>query len=316
MESIWTQTCLIPARSALPGDIQTEVAVIGAGMAGLLIADALQNAGHRVVVLEADRIAGGQTCNTTAKITSQHGLSYQKRIRTFGLEKAKQYAAANEAALGEFRRMVSERGIDCDFEEQDAYVYGMDPEALRTESEAAAQLGLPASFAANPPLPFPAAGAVRFSHQAQFHPLKFLRAIAEPLTIYEKTPVKRVQDHFIITNLGTVTADRIVFACHYPFVNFPGMYFARMHQERSYVLALENARIPDGMWIGSGEEVYSLRHYRNLLLLGGGSHRCGDNAQGGKYEALRQRAKEWFPDSREIARWSAQDCVTAAARPI
>lgn len=315
MESIWTQTCEIPARKALPGDEKTEVAVIGAGMAGLLIADALANAGYRVTVLEADRIAGGQTRNTTAKITSQHGPSYRQRLQTLGLEKAKQYAAANEAALAEYRRLILKRGIDCELEEQEACVYGMDPQALRAEAEAAAKLGLPASFREQTGLPFPTAGAVCFAHQAQFHPLKFLKAIAEPLNIYEKTPVKRVQDHRLVTDLGTVTADKIVFACHYPFVNFPGMFFARMHQERSYVLALENAGIPDGMWIGSGKEPFSLRHYGDLVLLGGGDHRCGDNRKGGRYEILRLRAREWFPNSRERAHWSAQDCVTADGVP-
>ena len=78
MDSIWSQTCQIPERAPLEGDIKTEVAVIGAGMAGVLIASALQEAGARVVVLEADRIASGQTRNTTAKITSQHGAHLPK----------------------------------------------------------------------------------------------------------------------------------------------------------------------------------------------------------------------------------------------
>ena len=106
MDSIWSQTCQIPERAPLEGDIKTEVAVIGAGMAGVLIASALQDAGARVVVLEADRIASGQTRNTTAKLTSQHGLIYRKLIDTFGEDKARQYAMANEAALDEYRRII------------------------------------------------------------------------------------------------------------------------------------------------------------------------------------------------------------------
>ena len=178
MDSIWSQTCQIPERAPLEGDIKTEVAVIGAGMAGVLIASALQDAGARVVVLEADRIASGQTRNTTAKLTSQHGLIYRKLIDTFGEDKARQYAMANEAALDEYRRIIIDRDIDCDFKEQCAYVYGDDAEALRAEAECAAALGLPASLTEVTALPFPAAGAVRFERQAQFHPLKLLRAMA------------------------------------------------------------------------------------------------------------------------------------------
>lgn len=317
MESIWSQTCQIQERPPLPGDTDTEVAVIGAGMAGVLIASALQEAGGRVVVLEANRIASGQTRNTTAKITSQHGLIYQNLTQTLGEDRARQYAMANEEAIREYRRIIAENGVDCDFEEQSAYVYGDNADTLRAEAECAASLGLPASFTEKTALPFPAAGAVRFDNQAQFHPLKFLNAVAEPLTIYEHTRVQEAEDHRLVTERGTVTADKIVFACRFPFVNFPGLYFARMHQERSYVLALENAALMDGMWIfaDGSENPYSFRTWNNLLLLGGGGHRCGENSAGGRYDELRQRARAWFPQSREAAHWSAQDCMTADGVP-
>ena len=315
MESIWSQTCQLRQREALPGDMKTDIAVIGAGMAGILIASALQGAGRRVVVLEAKRIAGGQTRNTTAKLTCQHGLLYEKLIRTLGEEKARQYAQANAAALMEYRRIIADRNIDCELEQRDACVYGSNAAQLRKEVEAAAALGLPAFFAEETKLPFPTAGAVCFANQAQFHPLKFLQAISEPLTIYENTSVQSVEENQLITTRGRVQAEQIVFACHYPFVNFPGMYFARMHQERSYVIALENAARMDGMWIGAEQGAYSFRNYGLLLLLGGGGHRCGENSAGGRYDLLRQQAARWFPGSREVAHWSAQDCVTADSVP-
>ena len=315
MESIWSKTCQFRQREALPGDMQTDIAVIGAGMAGVLIASALQETGRRVVVLEAQRIAGGQTRNTTAKLTCQHALLYEKLTRTLGPNKARQYAQANAAALEEYRRIISAQGIECDLEQRDAYVYGTDAARLRKEAEAAAALGLPASFVEEAKLPFPTAGAVRFANQAQFHPLKFLQAISEPLTIYENTSVQSVEEDQLITSRGRVQAEQIVFACHFPFVNFPGIYFARMHQERSYVIALENASQMDGMWIGAEQGSYSFRNYGPLLLLGGGGHRCGENSVGGRYADLRQKAAQWYPGSREVAHWSAQDCVTADSVP-
>lgn len=315
MNSIWSDSCQIKEREPLRGDTQTEIAVIGAGMAGILTASALQKAGRRVVVLDAGRIAGGQTRNTTAKITSQHGMIYRKLISAFGRERAKQYAMANEAAIREYRRLLEEEKIDCSFEERNAYVYGDDSEQLQAEAEAAVSLGLPASFVRETKLPFPTAGAVCFARQAQFHPLRFLEHVARPLTVYENTPVTTVEENRIETARGQVQAEHIVFACHYPFINVPGLFFARMHQERSYVLALENAAQVDGMWIGAEKGSYSFRNYGNLLLLGGGGHRCGENSAGGKYELLCQAAKKWFPGSREIAHWSAQDCVTADGVP-
>ena len=84
MESIWVTETNIRKREPLSGDLQTEAAVIGAGMAGVLTAYYLQQAGIKTVVVEADRIGSGQTKNTTAKITFQHGLLYDRLIHTLG----------------------------------------------------------------------------------------------------------------------------------------------------------------------------------------------------------------------------------------
>ncbi|MBQ9090684.1 MAG: FAD-binding oxidoreductase, partial [Anaerotignum sp.] len=267
-------------------------------------------------ILEANRIASGQTRNTTAKITSQHDLKYAQLISSVGEEKAKQYAMANETAIAEYRKIIQEENIKCCFEETCAYVYSTSTERLMEEAEAAASLGLPASFVSSNTLPFQRSCALRFDGQAQFHPLKFIKHLAEQLEIYEKTPVLTVDEHIIKTPKATVTAEHIVFATHYPFINFPGMYFARQHQERSYVLALENAPMTEGMFIGDGETSYSFRTYDKYLLFGGEGHRTGENREGGKYDALRQKAKELFPHSQEAAHWSAQDCMPADHIPF
>ena len=315
MESIWTKTCRIPKREPLQRDKNTEVAVIGAGMAGILIAYQLQKAGKQVILLEANRIASGQTRNTTAKITSQHGLKYAALLSSHGEDQAQQYAMANEEAITAYRQIITEEKIPCDFQETAAFVYGQDKRKLMAEAEAAASLGISASFQSHAETPFGIFPALRFDGQAQFHPLKFIRHLAEQLEIYEKTPVETIDDHTLHTPKGKVTAEHIVFATHYPFVNFPGLYFARMHQERSYVLALENAPLTEGMFIGDGENNYSFRIYDKYLLFGGEGHRTGVNREGGKYAALRQKAKELFPDAQETAHWSAQDCMPVDGIP-
>lgn len=315
MESIWSQSCEIAESECLQGNIETEIAVIGAGMAGILTAFELQAAGKDVVVLEARRIASGQTQNTTAKITSQHGLIYHKLIERFGKNKAAQYARANQKAIEEYRRIINDNEIDCDFEEKCAYVYSQNSEHLKQEERAALALSLPATFVRDIPAPIPCFGALKFEHQAQFNPIKFIKVISDGLTVYENTAVRAVKGNTLVTNRGIVKAKHIVFATHYPFVNFPGLYFARMHQERSYVLALENVPQLDGMFIGDGNNSYSFRNYGKLLLFGGENHRTGENSMGGRYDSLRRKARNLFPGSREIACWSAQDCMTADGVP-
>ena len=119
MKSIWSESCKIEKRKSLDKDITTEIAVIGAGLAGVLTAKKLQDSGHDVVILQADEIASGQTKNTTAKITAQHGLIYNTLISTFDEQRARQYAALNQRAVEEYRQLIEEENIDCDFESVD-----------------------------------------------------------------------------------------------------------------------------------------------------------------------------------------------------
>ncbi|MBC3938434.1 FAD-dependent oxidoreductase [Anaerotruncus massiliensis (ex Liu et al. 2021)] len=315
-ESIWSKAAGLPERPALAGGLDVDAAVIGGGMAGVLTAHFLKAAGLRTVLLEASRVGGGQTKNTTAKITSQHGLIYHRLIERSGEEPARQYADANQRAVAEYRRMVRELGIDCDFTEAPAYLYSTaEREPLAREFEAAKALGIGAAYGSQTELPFPVAAALRFDGQARFHPLRFLRAVAGPLEIYEGTPVRSVEGNRIFTDRGEVTAAKIVLACHYPFLNAPGYYFMRMHQERSYVLALKNASKLTGMYLGVDADGLSFRPQGDLLLLGGGNHRTGENSAGGQYQRLREAAKTYWPESAEAAAWSAQDCMTLDGVP-
>ena len=314
MESIWSKSHFIKGRDTLRGDIETDIAVIGAGMAGVLTAYMLQKAGRHAVILEADRICGGQTRNTTGKITSQHRMIYKRLIDTMGEKAAKQYAFANQNAVEEYKKLIADERIDCDFEEKNAFLYGQDPDQLAEEAVCAQKLGLPASFVPELPAPFGTCG-VKFEGQGQFNPVKFIDHISKDLTIYENTRVTSAEGDILITDRGRVKAKQAVFACHFPFINFPGMYFAKMHQERSYILALENTGTVDGMFIGAEEHSYSVRSYKNLILFGGEGHRSGENAEGDRYEKLRKKAQEWFPSCREVARWSAQDCMTGDSVP-
>lgn len=328
MESIWKKTAdLSEVTDALPTltqDIQTEVAVIGGGMAGLLIAYQLKERGIPSVVLEAEQVAGGQTGNTTAKVTSQHGLIYQKLIDTLGEPAARQYARLNQEAITEYARIIRERKIACQWEEGFSALYSLRESApLRTEAEAALRLGIPAEYAVQSALPFPVAGEVRFLDQAQFHPLLFLKGILPELTVYQHTRVEAVEGGELRTSGGKVLARQVVFACHYPFPVFPGELFMRMHQERSYLLALTGAAdLGGGMYLGiDADNGWSLRNLRGprdgrpLLLFGGASHRTGENRSGGRYRQLRQKAARLWPGSEEIACWSAQDCMTLDSVP-
>lgn len=310
MGSIWALDLKTEKRNSMNENIHINTAVIGAGMAGILTAYFLQKSGIDCIVLEADRIAGGQTKNTTAKITSQHALKYCKLTEDFGKEQAQQYASANQKAINEYLRIITAENISCMFEELPSYLYSKnDYKAIENELKYANLLDIDAELAEITALPFKTVPALRFNHQAQFHPIMFINNIADKLKIYEDTKVISVEDNQINTVNGTVTAENIVITTHFPFINTPGYYFMRMHQERSYVVALENVPDLKGMYYGIDADGLSFRNSGKYLLLGGGSHRTGENSGGGKYDDLRKYAAKYYPSGHEAAAWSAQDCI-------
>ena len=313
MDSIWRQTAELPRFDPLDGDLKTDVLVIGGGLTGLLCAHQLTRAGVDCALVEADRLCGGVTGNTTAKLTFQHGLIYARLLREFGPERARLYLEANREALGKYRELC--RDIDCDFEERDSYVYALtDRRKLDRELEALGRLGFPAEFVPETPaLPMFTAGAVRFPRQAQFHPLKFAAAIARGLRIYERTKVLELGPGTAATNRGTVRAEKIVIATHFPILNKHGGFFLKLYQQRSYVLALEGAPDVGGMYVDEGEKGLSFRNERGFLLLGGGGSRTGK--KGGGWWELEDVARQYYPQARIAARWAAQDCMTLDGAP-
>lgn len=309
-------------RSSLQKDIQTEVAVIGAGLAGILTAYLLQQRGLSVVVLECNESGSGMTKGTTAKITSQHGLIYHKLMMYKGEERAREYAWANQKSLDKFKEIIEKLQIDCDYETMPNYVYTLHNELrIKQEVEAAQKLGLPARFTKETTLPFKVKAAIRFDAQAQFHSLKFLDGVAKELMIYEHTRVTELRsDGLIRTENGSVKAKKIVIATHYPFINVPGYYFLRLHQEREYLTALKavngatNVGL-DGMYVDADPQGYTFRNYKDYLLLGGASHRAGEYQPLDAYAKLEKAARQWYPNYNIKYTWSNQDCMTPDSVP-
>lgn len=312
MASIWQDNIEFPTFPTLKEDIHTDVLIIGGGMAGLLCARKLHDAGADYLLCEADSLCYGITKNTTAKITSQHGLCYHKLLSKYGIEPARQYLAANESAVAEYQRLCTQ--IDCDFSVQDNYVYSLtDRKKLKYELSALKKLDFPAEFIDDLPLPYPTAGGVRFPNQAQFHPLKFLKAISSGLQIYEHTPIRQLGPGWATTDHFIIHADKIIVATHFPILNKHGSYFLKLYQHRSYCLALENAQTVPGMFVDESTDGLSVRSHEGLLILGGGSHRTGK--QGGGWEELERVAEEYFPGVTVYSRWATQDCMSLDGIP-
>lgn len=317
MNSIWSEKTNLKAFDTLTDNITVDTAVIGGGLAGMLISYKLKEQGVDSIIIDAGKICGGQTKNTTAKLTSQHGEIYSKITKHYGIEHARQYAAANEKAIKEFEKIIKRNKIECDFVKKDAYLYSVKSKNnLDKEYAAASAAEIDCLMTDAVNLPIKTAGALVFRNQAQFDPLRFVDGITDELKIYEHTKATKIVGNTIYTPSAKINAKHIVVATHYPFVNFPSFYFLRMSQERSYVLALEkrNVRL-DGMYIGIENGSLSFRDCTDYILLGGGAHRTGVMPNKEPFEALTDTANRLYPGHKIISQWSAQDCVTVDGIP-
>lgn len=312
MRSLWKATASLPEFPELVGDVRTDVLIIGGGIAGILTAYLLHEKGVKYVLVEKRRICSGMTGNTTAKITFQHGLIYDKILKSDGTEAARKYLAANRAAFDKYAELCGK--TDCDYEIKDNYVYSTDDRRkLEKEVEALEKIGYIADLCENVPLPIKTVGAVKFPDQAQFNPLKFLSSVAEGLNIYENTFVREMRGNTAVTDNGKIRADTVIAATHFPFINKHGSYFLKLYQHRSYVIALENAQDVNGMYVDECDTGLSFRNYEGLLLLGGGGHRTGK--KGGNWAELRAFAAKKYPNSREKHFWATQDCMSLDGIP-
>ena len=312
MISVWQNTLDIPGFPSLDKDINTEVLIIGGGIAGILCAYKLKEAGVDYTLLEANEICKKTTADTTAKITSQHGLIYTRLEKEFNSEFARLYFEANEEAIKEYELLC--RDIDCDYRKADSYVYSLcDSEKIKKEALVLESLKIPCKYVTRSELPFAISGAVKFENQAKFNPLKFISHIAKGLNIYEHSRVVEMKGNIAYTDKHRVTAKKIIVATHFPFINKHGLYFLKMYQERSYVFALENAKCVEGMYLDEKKDGLSFRSYKNLLLLGGSNHRTGKDGCG--WERLEAFRKKYYPESIIKYRWATQDCITLDGVP-
>ncbi|MFH0519408.1 FAD-dependent oxidoreductase [Streptomyces sp. M41] len=334
--SYWMETAP-PGDLAPPpdGDLTVEVAVVGAGIAGLSTAWELTRRGHSVAVLEADRVAAGVTGHTTAKVSAQHTLIYDRLRRTRGKDGARLFAASQTDAIRHAAETADALGIECDWEETAAYTYVEDgdrTDELRAEAAAAREAGLAAEYVTDTDLPFPVAGAVRVEGQAQFHPRKYLLGLVEDLRrlggrIHEHTRVVALSEGdpcVLTTEDGVkVSARSVVVATHYPIFD-RALLFTRLSARRELVVAAPIAATaaPVGMYITPEQNTRSVRTAphedgKRLLILTGEHFTPGAGGDvEAHFEALSSWAGERFGDLDLTHRWATQDTDPTDSVPL
>ncbi|MET3317952.1 UNVERIFIED_ORG: glycine/D-amino acid oxidase-like deaminating enzyme/nitrite reductase/ring-hydroxylating ferredoxin subunit [Peribacillus simplex] len=333
-EPYWRSTLSFPSFSKLETDITTDVLIVGGGITGITSAYLLAKQGVKVTLIEASEILNGTTGHTTAKITAQHGLIYDQLITDHGEEKARLYYEANTEGMELIKGLIEEHSIECNLNVQDAYVYANTDEyksKIQEELKAYQKLGIRGDYAEKIPFSIPCKAAVIMKDQAQFHPLKYLTALIPPIleaggNIYERTTAMKIEDDnppTVITETGhTIKSNHIIVASHFPFNDEMGLYFARTHIKRSYVLGIKTEQeYPGGMYYSADNPTRSLRYTEDngekLILVGGEGHKTGQGISTIEhYESLQDFSSQYFNVKDIPYRWSAQDIVTPDNLPF
>jgi glycine/D-amino acid oxidase-like deaminating enzyme/nitrite reductase/ring-hydroxylating ferredoxin subunit len=329
--SVWMATADVPGAAPLAENIEADVCIVGAGIAGMTTAYLLAREGKRVVVLDDGPVAGGETCRTTAHIVNALDDRYYELERLHGEEGAQLAAESHTAAIDKVEQIINDEKIECDFERVDGYLFvppGEPTEQLGEELRAAHRAGLTeVEYVERVPYDnYDFGNALRFPRQGQFHILKYLDGVTRAFKrlggkLYTESHAEKIEGgeraRVETSSRHTVSADWVVVATNTP-VNDIVAIHTKQAPYRTYVIG---ARIPHGsvprilLWdtpdpyhylrlqtVGEGAEGY------DVLIVGGEDHKTG---QAEDYDARFQRLEEWtrerFPMVESIEyRWSGQ----------
>jgi glycine/D-amino acid oxidase-like deaminating enzyme/nitrite reductase/ring-hydroxylating ferredoxin subunit len=342
-QSYWMASTGTTSYPQPADDIAVDVAIIGGGITGIATAWELARAGRPAVLLEAGRIATGVTGYTTGRLSAAHPWIYAPLRDSLGAEAARLYATSQQDAVDRVVDTAAELGIDCDIERRPSHVY-VEPagrvDDLKTETTAAREAGLAASFGTETGLPYDddIAGAMRVEEQVQFHPRRYLLGLAEDIVrrggrIYERTRVVRVDEHpggrgphrgphRLTTDTGvTITARDVVVATLFPVVEHALLDF-RLVPLRELVIAapISVDDDPGGMFITREENTRSVRTApygdgRRLLLITGESFPPGDGGEAERHRRLVDWTRRLFKINDVAYWWAAQDLDTTDKIP-
>ena len=303
--SIWSDTVKLKSFPTLDKNIKTKVLVIGGGVTGILCAYELKKRNIDCILVEQDTIGKGISKNTTAFITAQHELLYQDIIKRRGLKNAKTYLRLNLRALHEYRKLGDI--FDIDFQNCSSIMFSSKSKSIiLNEKIALDKLGYKTELVNEIPLKnIDIKLGIKFNRQGKLNPLKLINALSNDLEIYEHTRVENVKRNKAYANNHTIEFDKVIVASHYPMIDKTGLYFLKLFQKRSYVVAIKQEAFSD-TYCSVDEDGLYFRSYNKYLIIGGNDRNVGKECRCYFVSKIQNTFKE---NTIEYS-WSNQDLIT------
>lgn len=310
------------AYPILRGRRNADAVVIGGGLSGLHIAYWLIKAGLRVILLEAETLGCGASGRAAGLVTQTYGLLYSRMERIFGAEVSAAYAQTQNAAMHSLRDLASERDMDSQWRDMNAYLVAgaaKDSALLEQEHAAMARAGFTASLTQATQCPLPSTMAIQFHGQATLQPYQHLHSVASKATsmglhIFEHSRVTSLETNMAYTQRGSVLAPYLIIATGYPVINTPGFYFTRLYQRQSYLLPMEKGPAFDGVYLDAHGR-YSIRRHREGVLFHQIDDRVGTHVRESPAARFEQNYAASFDHNSPTGTYGGIDTYSADGLP-
>ena len=332
--SYWTDTADVQAQNPLRENIETDVVIVGGGLAGLSVAYCLTQSGKKIVLVEDGFIGSGETGRTTAHMVTALDDRYYHLENKFGVRKTKLIAESHRMAIDFVELTVKKENIDCGFKRVNGYLFRHPSDkkgSLQQELKAALKAGVEIKEASEAPGMLRSEKALCFLNQAQFHPLRYLNGLYKAIeqkggNIFTGTHASKINHKGITTPEGfTVKAKHVVVATNSPVNNLVAI-FGKQFAYRTYVIGalVKKDSLPQALWWDTGDfksnpkippyhyvRVYPYNEQYDLLISGGEDHPTGDTSKTKVQEEKRYKlVEDWtlkhFRIGKIVYRWSGQ----------
>jgi glycine/D-amino acid oxidase-like deaminating enzyme/nitrite reductase/ring-hydroxylating ferredoxin subunit len=333
--SLWIDSSPSTNYASLSGDVEADVAIVGAGITGITAAYLLSKAGKSVVLVDKGRIAMSETGHTTAHIVATTDADYREMIKVHGEDGARTDTVAIRSAVDLIRSLVSELAIDCGFKAVDGYLYAeeeKDREYLLRQHEDLRRAGMESEWVDRVPLPFATAGGLRYRDQYVFHVRRYLLPLAEAAAkngtrIFENTLINDIQNAekdgrcTVKSDEGSIRARHVLLATHVP-INDRGTIWVKMHVTRTYVVAsrIQPGQVTDALFWDTNYPYHYTRllETNGLFLIVGGEDRDVGKEENDeeRYRALEEYCRTRFGVTAFSHRWSGQINEPADMLPL